>query len=138
MCIRDGAVAQVGPAGGRGRAVGELQRRGDAPEALLLLDGHLGTRPHHQVRLEAVVALGWSKEGAAIEVATEVLNYDFGLQLEIALKSCMRSLKQYWLPAFMKGELLFNNNKKQLGFFLAHAPEINIQTLKKIALSLPD
>ena len=114
--------------------------------------GHWGTQLDHplsllkpmvhdanaRVRLEAVVALGWSKEGAAIEVATEVLNYDFGLQLEIALKSCMRSLKQYWLPAFMKGELLFNNNKKQLGFFLAHAPDINIQTLKKIALSLPD
>jgi putative heme-binding domain-containing protein len=91
--------------------------RKDIPMALELLEAAIADSSH-QVRREAVTALGQFEDSEAVEIAARALDLPMDLNLDFALWRTCRKLEPYWLPEFTQGTVDFNGDSDHLIFAL--------------------
>ncbi len=86
------------------RVVGRWHDRLDDPLGLL---AERVVDEHPQVRMEAVMACAAIPRSRSIEVVARVVERPSDEWIDYAFKQAVHHLEPHWLPAFEKGELLF-------------------------------
>lgn len=84
--------------------------------------------PDPQVRLEAVVACSWIRDGRAIETAAIAADHPMDPALRYAFTQCVHALKPWWRPLQAGGRLNFEGREsRQLAFAAADRTQETVQ-----------
>lgn len=78
--------------------------------------------PHPRVRLEAVTALSDFPDARAMETAAMAVDHAMDRYLDFALELTANALRDYWLPAFERGEISFGDDLRRLEYCLRAVP----------------
>ena len=89
-----------------------------APVQVIKVIEPLVSDEHPQVRLWAVACLNLMQKPEAFELALRALDKDVDNNIDFLLDLTAREQADIWLPAFLKGDLKFNNNPKHLVYAL--------------------
>ncbi|HTU26395.1 MAG TPA: c-type cytochrome, partial [Pirellulales bacterium] len=84
-----------------------------------------------RVRMEAVVAAGYLRTPAAVEVATLALHKPHDVLIDYALTETVLALKSEWFPALERGELSFDNEPERVVFVLKADPAADVTRIAR-------
>ena len=128
LCRSDHALARAYGVRVAGRWSDRLDLR-DALSAAAL-------DPHPRVRLEAVVALSYAADAAAMPAAARALEQPMDRFLTAALVQCAHALQPQWWPALREGRIDFAQ-PDQLAFVLRHTSGRDASTVVRELLRDP-
>jgi glucose/arabinose dehydrogenase/azurin len=100
------------------------------PEALTLFK-KLANDESPRVRLEAVRAASFFRDGAAAEVALEALRKPIDYYLDYTLKETLRQLEPYWRKAISAGQSIASDNPAGVNYLVASVSNTELLKLPK-------
>jgi azurin len=104
--------------------------RDRVPDALSTFK-KLANDENPRVRLEAVRAASFYREGAAAEVALEILKKPTDYYLDYTLKETLRQLEPYWRKAISEGQSIASDNPAGINYLVATVNNTELMKLPK-------
>ncbi len=106
--------------------------RDRVPQTLALLKVQAGDE-HPRVRLEAVRAASFFRDGAAADAALAALKFPTDYYLDYCLKETMKQLQPYWRKAITEGKPIAADNPAGLAFLVGGVDTSELLKMQRTA-----